>query len=192
MSRREAPGTTKGIRGSFIPWGWFAEDGTTRVRTDYPALFAVIGTNFNTGAESILEFRLPDSRGKADVGAGHDTGRGLSSRLITAPYDITGPSAVGGETHTLSTGESVPHNHSAPAHNHRWLSAGGGNGVQGPGVGVTATFNSAGAATGQADGTDNYTDNAGSGSTGAVSSTGAATAHNNMPPALIATKMIKW
>lgn len=49
------------------PSGFYLEDGAVKVRADDPALFAAIGTRYNTGGETSLQFRLPDSRGRVGV-----------------------------------------------------------------------------------------------------------------------------
>ena len=176
MSKREAPGTVRSIRGSFIPWGWFAEDASVLIRADYPALYAAIGTTYNIGGESGLEFRLPDSRGRVDIGAG--TGTGLTARVLGTP--------VGTETHLLSGAESGTASHS--------------HGVSDPGHAHGGSFE-AYDGSGQGDGNDgddhetNPASVAASGtgiSINASASVAAAAAHNNMQPSLPATKMIKW
>jgi microcystin-dependent protein len=50
------------------PVGFTLEDGGLLLRADYPALFAVLGTRYNTGGELATQFRKPDSRGKTTVG----------------------------------------------------------------------------------------------------------------------------
>ena len=63
--------------------GWLACDGQTVSRTTYADLFAVLGTDYNTGGEAATVFRLPDLRGEfirgADSGRGVDAGRVLGS-----------------------------------------------------------------------------------------------------------------
>jgi hypothetical protein len=58
-----------------LPGGWLVCDGSEVSRTDYAALFAVIGTNFGEG-DGATTFHLPDLRGRfargADNGAGND------------------------------------------------------------------------------------------------------------------------
>lgn len=80
---------------------WLWSDGTILDQTDYPELFSIIGTNFNTGGEGAAQFRLPDRRGRTAIGAG--TGTGLTPRSLGAQ--------VGVETHALATSEMPPHNH---------------------------------------------------------------------------------
>lgn len=59
--------------GSTSPSGWLACDGTAYNQADYPALFAALGTAYNTqvnpttgsawAAPSAGQFRVPDMRG---------------------------------------------------------------------------------------------------------------------------------
>lgn len=63
------------IGGGFL---WFVDtpppncvliQGQVLVRATYPVLFALFGTNYNTGGESGTEFRLPDLRQRIPIGA---------------------------------------------------------------------------------------------------------------------------
>lgn len=92
------------------PTGWRLCDGTVLSQTSFANLFAVIGSNYNTGGEGVGNFRLPDMRGRAPVGVG--TGSGLTARTIGAQ--------LGEETHPLVVGELPVHNHgvSDPTHAH--------------------------------------------------------------------------
>ncbi|WP_054912377.1 tail fiber protein [Pseudomonas sp. NBRC 111127] len=87
--------------------GWLKCTGTTLNRTAYSKLFAVIGTRFNTGGESSLEFRLPDWRGMfprcLDDGRGVDTGRVMDG--------VPQPSQNLGHSHSASTGSAGLHRH---------------------------------------------------------------------------------
>jgi len=74
-------------------------DGSSLLRTDYPDLFAVIGTAF--GAADGTHFNLPDLRGRTGIGVG--TGAGLSARSLGDSF--------GEETHQLSTAELASHVH---------------------------------------------------------------------------------
>lgn len=47
------------------PAGWLLRDGSSLLRTDYPDLFAVIGTTY--GAADGTHFSLPDERGRTSV-----------------------------------------------------------------------------------------------------------------------------
>lgn len=48
--------------------GWLKCDGTVYERIRYPALFAAISTEFNTGGETGTQFRVPDLRDRVPVG----------------------------------------------------------------------------------------------------------------------------
>ena len=77
------------------PLGWLLCDGTSHLRDDYPALFAVIGTTF--GSVDGTHFNVPDMRGRFPVGF----------KSTDTDFDAMGE--VGG---------SKTHAHSTPAHTH--------------------------------------------------------------------------
>lgn len=79
---------------------WLACDGASLLRSDYPDLFAVIGTNY--GMLDTDHFSLPDMRGRTPSGAG--TGPGLM------PVDVG--TYYGEEDHVLTTTEMPSHAHS--------------------------------------------------------------------------------
>lgn len=87
--------------------GWLKCTGTILSRAAYPKLFAVIGTRFNTGGESSLEFRLPDWRGMfprcLDDGRGVDTGRTMDG--------VPQPSQNLAHGHSGSASSAGQHNH---------------------------------------------------------------------------------
>jgi microcystin-dependent protein len=78
--------------------GFLLEDGTVQVRATYPALYATIGTTFNTGGETSLQFRLPDSRGRVQVGKGAGSFTTLGA-------------LSGEESHVLTVAELAAHTH---------------------------------------------------------------------------------
>jgi microcystin-dependent protein len=86
-------GTSLSNRSPTAPAGWMAEDGSAVSRTQYPALFAAIGTTYGAGDGSTT-FNLPDSSGYVDAGAGGPLGGSLAQRL-------------GGTTNTATTTVSV-------------------------------------------------------------------------------------
>lgn len=79
--------------------GWLICNGRSLNRTDYPELFAVIGTTY--GNSSSTTFNLPDCRGRAVCASGQ--GVGLTNRALGA--------TIGTETHTLTSAEMPTHNH---------------------------------------------------------------------------------
>ena len=89
------------------------------VRATYPALFAAIGTTYNTGGEAGTDFRLPDLRGEFvrgwDHGRGVDAGRAIGSGQLDALQNITGTlGAVNGGGEGASgafVADGVPFNH---------------------------------------------------------------------------------
>lgn len=83
--------------GSAAPSGWLFCDGSVKSRAIFAALFAVVGTTYNTGGESGTSFRLPDYRGRSPIGVG--TGSGLTNRVLGANG--------GEENHTLVTTEAA-------------------------------------------------------------------------------------
>ena len=61
-------GSSIDFSGSTIPFNWMIEDGSSLLRSSYPALFTAIGTTW--GSVDGSHFNLPDSRGLVSVGAG--------------------------------------------------------------------------------------------------------------------------
>lgn len=82
---------------------------------DYAALYAAIGTAFNTGGESAgLQFRLPDLRGRMIAGLDNMGGTD-AARLSTAN---TLGTTMGAETHTIASGNLPSHTHDMANHTH--------------------------------------------------------------------------
>jgi len=105
---------------SVAPTGYLLCDSASYLRSDYAALFAVIGTAF--GAADGTHFNVPDLRGRTIVGTGTGTGGGISSNgqptggvalIARALADYAGE-----ETHQLLEGEVPSHNHSVTANTH--------------------------------------------------------------------------
>jgi len=77
------------------PANWLICDGTAISRTQYGALFAILGTTYGTGNGSTT-FNLPDLRQRFPIGK-----------------------AASGTANTLAgTGGAIDHTHSVPAHHH--------------------------------------------------------------------------
>lgn len=81
------------------PSGYFLEQGQILTRASYPALFGVIGVRYNTGGETALQFRLPDSRGRVAVA------------ISSSGQFATLGARVGTETVALHSGHNGPHSH---------------------------------------------------------------------------------
>jgi len=75
------------------PSGFLLEDGAVLTRASYPALFAVLSTRYNTGGETVAQFRLPDSRGRVAV-----------PKSVDVEFDVLGEKG-GEKAHTLTTAE---------------------------------------------------------------------------------------
>lgn len=100
--------------GGADPNGWLWCDGRVMVRTTYAALFAKIGTSYNTGGETGAQFRIPDMRGRTGQGANSfSTAAGSGSRL-TSNGNIG--NAGGAEKHTLTIPEMPSHDHAISAY----------------------------------------------------------------------------
>jgi microcystin-dependent protein len=90
--------------------GWLLCDGRLLLRADYAALFAAIGTSYNTGGETGLQFRIPDLRGRAIAGKDNMGGTAASRLNVNTTGNTTNlsttvsniPSTVG-----LSVGMAV-------------------------------------------------------------------------------------
>jgi microcystin-dependent protein len=162
-----APGDLPGIMGwtasSTAPTGWLTADGTAVSRTTYAGLFDAIGTTYGVGDGSTT-FNLPNVRDRFPVGAG-------STYALAA----TG----GAATHTLTTAQIPGHTHSVPNHTHTYDFAA--TSFQ---AGATATNVVTGPNTG------NAVDTRSSGST-TTGSAGSGSSHNNLPPYLALTPIIR-
>lgn len=78
---------------------WLVCDGSSLLRTDYPDLFAIIGTSY--GSVDSTHFSLPDLRGRAPIAMG--TGSGLTPRALG--------DSIGEEAHQLTAAELASHTH---------------------------------------------------------------------------------
>lgn len=80
------------------PTGWLKATGAEVSQTTYAALFAAIGTTFNTGGETPGYFRLPDQRG--EILCGFDDGRGVDPGRVFGSWQA-GDNAA--HTHAVLT-----------------------------------------------------------------------------------------
>lgn len=90
---------------------WLLCDGSAVSQTTYAALYAAVGTAYNTGGEPAGTFRVPNVRGRDIVMTNNGSG------ILPSWADT--PGGTGGEaTHTL-TGLEVPeHTHIDSGHTH--------------------------------------------------------------------------
>ncbi len=106
-------GSVKEYAGSSAPSGWLLCDGNEYDPGAEANLFAIIGTTYNTGAETPGWFRVPDMRGRVPVGinplsAGPNAGTGV--KLHPSIQTLGGND--GTESHILSVNEIPLHDHS--------------------------------------------------------------------------------
>lgn len=99
------PGDIKMVAHNNAPSvGWLKCNGSVVLRSSYPRLFSQIGTTWNTGGESGLQFRLPDFRGEFlrgfDDGRGADPSRAFGS--AQAGTYITGDDGQAPFTHGIA------------------------------------------------------------------------------------------
>ena len=66
-------GTVLPFAGATVPVGYFLCDGSSYLRTAYPALFKELGTRYNLSTDGEEVFRVPDYREVALVGSGTST-----------------------------------------------------------------------------------------------------------------------
>ena len=168
------PGVIMPHAGAAAPTGYLLCDGGTYLRASYLDLFnALGGTSSPWGLPSGTEFKVPDLRGRAPMGAGTGANPALTARTIAV--------GVGAETHALSTAETPSHTHtlSELPHQHNWPNvsewASGG-----------ASSRAVDSSAGQDDQGTKYTN---PGVT--LNSAGSGTAHNNMQPSLALNFVIK-
>lgn len=169
-----APGIMSEFGGLVAPFGYLLCDGSSYPTASYPALFAAIGYNFGGGGAN---FNVPESRGRVGVGAG--TGPGLTARTVGQIF--------GEEAHTLIVAEIPPNlTVNDPGHQHDLINSGSGGAVaiqvSGPNQGISG---------GGPGGASFKLLNTSSHTTG-ITVGGGGSAHNNMQPSYVATKVIKF
>jgi microcystin-dependent protein len=91
-------GTVISYTNETLPSGWLKCDGSELLQSEYPDLFAILGTKYGG---SITTFKLPDMRSRTIVGSGQNincTNRNIGDN-------------GGSETHTLTVNEIPSHSH---------------------------------------------------------------------------------
>lgn len=91
------------------PAGWLFCRGQVVDRAAYASLFAVIGTDYNTGGETASQFRLPDLQVRTPIGAGTGKALGATEGLAEASRNVRHSHSHGhaGSTASSSTTVSV-------------------------------------------------------------------------------------
>ena len=147
-------GDVKTVATEQPPFGWLKCNGEVVSRTQYPALFEVIGTRFGAGNGSTT-FGLPDLRGEFvrgwDDDRGVEPGRELGSfregQNASHTHEASA-AAAGGHTHSASTAGAGAHGHSAStggagSHAHSGRTTVDGNHQHIFGIGPNTGFNGA-------------------------------------------------
>lgn len=192
--------------GADAPEGWLSCDGRAVSRTDYAALFAVVGTVYGAG-DGATTFALPDLRGRTAAGL-DDMGGTAAGRLTgrAGGVDGTALGASGGaETHTLAETEIAEHGHGAGSYGGRASGTTGSGGAHthhlsrraGTGSGpsayqVTTPGDGGGARDGTASADAHTHDFAAEVSlTGRSGTAGGGEPHNNVQPTLVLNYIVK-
>ena len=115
--------------GGSVPTGWLLCDGRTVPRIDYLALWNEIGTAYNVGGESALDFRLPKlfeaiPRGGSGSSDGVLNTRGLGggANSLVVSHSVTIPAAnsttTGNQSNSHAHGAFSIHDGSSHTHAH--------------------------------------------------------------------------
>lgn len=165
--------------GSSAPTGYLLCDGTAVSRSTYAALFAVISTTFGSGDGSTT-FNVPNCQRRVTVGSG-----GSGTGTLGSTVGSTG----GEETHLLIAAESgLPsHTHGVTDPGHTHLAKTGGNGADNAHNSASWGTNNNGSYAN----TQTMTTVTTGLTVNSVSSADAGSAHNNIQPSLVVTKIIK-
>lgn len=104
---------------SGAPPGWLSCDGTTVAQSLYKSLFNVIGVSYNTGAEPVGTFRLPNLSDKYLYGgnAVAYAGAVAHGHVFTTASTIANV-ASGDHTHVHNLGGAAMSNNGVGSHNH--------------------------------------------------------------------------
>ena len=124
-------GVVNPFAGSIAPSGWLLCFGQAVSRSQYSALFAVLGTTYGAGDGSTT-FVVPDMRGRSVRGK-DDMGGAAANRVTSAVTGVNGTilGAAGGDqnhqshahantvtNNAVTTGAGSAHTHSQNAHEH--------------------------------------------------------------------------
>lgn len=194
-------GAVMPFAGATAPVNWLIADGTAVSRTTYAALFAVCGTTYGAGNGS-TSFNLPNLTNRVPVAAGGSYSRGATGGASTVTlttstmpshgHSLSGTaSSAGSHGHSISGGTDSGGDHSHGVGNQSSRSdilAGGG----------TTTASTGGGSTGSGGGhTHGISGSIGAGGdhshslSGSVGSNGSDGAHENMPPYIGLTYIVR-
>jgi microcystin-dependent protein len=109
-------GTVSAFAGSAAPTGYALCDGSEYSESTEAALFAIIGSTYNTGGETANHFRVPDLKGRVVAGMGGSLLSGTDAVADTG----------GAKEHTLTIDEIPSHTHEGTTQS--GLSSGTGSG----------------------------------------------------------------
>lgn len=102
-----------------VPAGFYLADGSSLLRADEPALFAVIGTTYGEGDDPGNTFALPYLPGRTVVGVDpsdsdfNSRGKTFGSKTVTL---TTGQ--IPAHTHSMAHNHPMSHTHTVPNHTH--------------------------------------------------------------------------
>lgn len=119
--------------GATVPDGWLICGGQSLLRTDYPALFAAVGTTY--GSADGTHFNVPDMRSRVPVGKDDMGGSGslrMTSTGLGANPQTLGASG-GAETRALLTANLPPYTPAGAVNTGTVAIYNGTNGVASPG-----------------------------------------------------------
>lgn len=109
MNKRDMVGVPINWRGTAVPLGYLAEDGScvSRTATATAALFTTIGTTYGV-CDGSTTFALPDTRGRADFAPDNQGGGGAAGRLTSGGSGCAATAAgvsCGTQNYTLTGGQ---------------------------------------------------------------------------------------
>ena len=111
--------------GPIAPTNWLMCDGTVYDRSQHPGLFGVIGTAYNTGGETGVQFRVPDYRNAVAIGPGdYALGAAGGSKDAVLPAHehsvLSHSHGVNDHAHTMPSHKHTmgTHAHSSASHSH--------------------------------------------------------------------------
>lgn len=189
--------------GSTAPPGWLMCDGSPYSQQEYPRLYNVIQSTYNTtsgrSAPASGMFRVPDLCGRTAIGSslGSGTGSGYATAMYGSAHTLgtTPTTGAGGEEMCALAASDIPaHKHTIADQEHSHYPTGTQNPLweSSPGAGGNANITTAGSgAYYYFNGDYKFTDSEYTGITGTNSSSAATTKPNIMGPFCVLNYIIK-